>query len=97
MPHRVTPKKKSALPMPPVEHADGGTERPETPALEGRTPLPEEITGLAAGTDDDLVALFGNASAAHLADGFRGGSEDDPATPDETRPDVASPNAKTPE
>jgi hypothetical protein len=96
-PRRVPDTKKSARPTPPVEHADGDTERPETPALEGRTPLPEEITGLSAGTDDDLVALFGNASAAHLADGFRGGSDDDPATTDETRPDLTPPADKTPE
>jgi hypothetical protein len=61
-------------------HADGGTRRPETPALEGRTPLPEELTGRASGTDDDLVALFDNASGDHLADGFRGGSEDEEQT-----------------
>lgn len=73
----------------PLEHADGGTARPEAPALDGRTPLPEEITGRSAGTDDDLVALFANRSSAHLADGFRGGSDDDPVVPDATRPDVA--------
>lgn len=58
-------------------HADGGTRRPETPELEGRIPLPEELTGRASGTDDDLVALFDNASGDHLADGFRGGSDDE--------------------
>ena len=60
-----------------ASHADGGTRRPETPELEGRIPLPEELTGRASGTDDDLVALFDNASGDHLADGFRGGSDDD--------------------
>ena len=60
-------------------HADGGTRRKETPELEGRTPLPEELTGRASGTDDDLVALFDNASRDHLADGFRGGSDDEDA------------------
>lgn len=60
-------------------HADGGTRRKETPELEGRTPLPEELTGRASGTDDDLVALFDNASGDHLADGFRGGSDDEDA------------------
>ncbi len=58
-------------------HADGGTRRPETPELEGRIPLPEELTGRASGTDDDLVALFDNASRDHLTDGFRGGSDDE--------------------
>jgi hypothetical protein len=57
--------------------ADGTTTRAETPEFEGRTPLPEEITGLASAGDDNLVALFDNPSAAHLADGFRGGSEDE--------------------
>ena len=62
--------------------ADGTTTRAETPEFEGRMPLPEEITGLASAGDDNLVALFDNPSAAHLADGFRGGSEDesDPET-----------------
>jgi hypothetical protein len=59
-------------------HADGGTHRPEDPALEGRVPLPEELTGRASGTDEDLVALFDNRSDTHLADGFRGGSDDEP-------------------
>jgi hypothetical protein len=65
--------------------ADGTTSRPETPEFEGRMPLPEEITGLASAGDENLVALFDNPSAAHLADGFRGGSEDDP-DPDDVTP-----------
>jgi hypothetical protein len=60
-----------------TSHADGSTRRPETPELEGRIPLPEELTGRASGTDDDLVALFDNTSVAHLTDGFRGGSDDE--------------------
>ena len=63
-------------------HADGGTNRPEDPELEGRVPLPEELTGRASGTDEDLVALFDNRSDKHLADGFRGGSEDEPPVDD---------------
>ena len=59
-------------------HAPGATNRPETPALEGRDPLPTELTGRASGTDDDLVALFDNQSGEHMADGFRGGSQDVP-------------------
>jgi hypothetical protein len=55
------------------------TTRPETPELERRMPLPEEVTGRASGTDDDLVSLFGNESDEHVRDGFRGGSQDDPA------------------
>ncbi len=58
-------------------HADGETTRPETPELEGRVPLPEELTGKASATDDDLVALFEDQEGTHMADGFRGGSEDD--------------------
>ncbi|MEO8140537.1 MAG: hypothetical protein ABI742_12865 [Gemmatimonadota bacterium] len=61
----------------PIEHADGTTARPETPSLEGREPLPAEITGRASGTDESLIDLFDNASAEHLKDGFQGGSEDD--------------------
>ena len=37
----------------------------------------EEVTGRAAGTDDDLAALFESESGDHLADGFNGGSDDD--------------------
>ena len=66
-----------------TEHSSGGTNRPETPELEGRTPLPEELTGRASGTDDDLVKLFDEKNSEQLADGFRGGSEDEPPLDDE--------------
>ncbi|MEO5798090.1 MAG: hypothetical protein ABIZ70_09875 [Gemmatimonadales bacterium] len=56
------------------------TRREETPALEGREPLPEELTGRASGTTEDLATLFENESASHLKDGFRGGSDDDRET-----------------
>ncbi|MDP1892127.1 MAG: hypothetical protein Q8K55_14630 [Gemmatimonadaceae bacterium] len=69
----------------PAAHSDGGTNRPETPELEGRTPLPKEITGKASGTDEDLVSLFDNDDREHLADGFRGATEDE--TEDETAPE----------
>ena len=62
----------------PTSHADGATTRPETPELEGRIPLPEELTGKASATDDDLVTLFDGNEGGHIADGFRGGSEDEP-------------------
>lgn len=62
----------------PTSHADGVTTRPEAPELEGRTPLPEELTGKASGTDEDLVSLFGDQRGEHITDGFRGGSEDEP-------------------
>lgn len=58
-------------------HSDGDTTRPETPELEGRMPLPEELTGKASATDEDLVALFEDNESEHLADGFRGGSDDE--------------------
>ena len=58
-------------------HADGDTSRPETPELEGRVPLPEELTGKASSTDDDLVTLFDDSDGGHIADGFRGGSDDE--------------------
>jgi hypothetical protein len=61
----------------PKSHADGDTSRPETPELEGRMPLPEELTGKASGTDEDLVELFGDERGEHVADGFRGGSDDE--------------------
>ncbi len=50
--------------------------------VDGITPLPEELTGRASGTDEDLVALFDNDTDKHLADGFRGGSEDEPPVND---------------
>ena len=53
------------------------TNRPETPELEGVTPLPEELTGRASGTSEDVAVLFANDAADHFADGFRGGSNDD--------------------
>ena len=63
-----------------ASHADGGTTRPETPELEGRAPLPEELTGKASGTDEDLVTLFDDKQGEHMADGFHGGSEDEERT-----------------
>ena len=74
---------RAAHPTSHIEHADGGTNRPETPELEGRMPLPEEVTGRASGTDDDLVVLFDEKNSEQLADGFRGGSEDEPLADDE--------------
>jgi hypothetical protein len=77
-------------------HADGTTRRPATPALEGRTPLPEELTGRASGTSEDLVALMGNASADHLADGFRGGTDDESVADNDATGDVAQYDADDP-
>lgn len=61
-----------------LHHPFAGTDRPDTPELEGGIPLPEELTGRASGTGDYLTALFDDETAAHLADGFRGGSGDEP-------------------
>jgi hypothetical protein len=77
-PRRTRAPAPSTPATPPTKHAAGGTTRPEIPYLEGRTPLPEELTGRASGTDDNLVALFDNPTAEHMSDGFRGGSEDIP-------------------
>jgi hypothetical protein len=70
MPHDKRPRKKSR------RHVEE-TSRPETPELEGVTPLPEELTGRASGTGEDLTTLFENDAPDHMADGFRGGSNSD--------------------
>ena len=74
-----------------------GTSRPDTPELEGGTPLPEELTGRASGSEEDLRALFAGDTAEHFADGFRGGSDDDSATDiprdDSRKPDAAEEEA----
>ena len=44
-----------------------GTSRPDTPELEGGTPLPEELTGRASGSEEDLRALFAGDTAEHFA------------------------------
>jgi hypothetical protein len=52
---------------------------PQLPEIEG-TPLPDELTGRASKTNDDLTTLFDNGTEEHIADGFRGGSgEEEPA------------------
>jgi hypothetical protein len=71
--------------------------RPESPELEGREPLPAELTGRASGTNDDLVSLFDNATNEHLSDGFRGGSEDVPGSADVARSDEPKPDEKQPD
>ncbi|HWH04749.1 MAG TPA: hypothetical protein VN674_13735 [Gemmatimonadales bacterium] len=53
------------------------TSRTDTPELEGGIPLPEELTGRASATSEDLGTLMANDGADHFADGFRGGSNDD--------------------
>jgi hypothetical protein len=46
-------------------------------SIEDESTLPDELTGRAAATDEDLTSLFRNASREHFADGFNGGSDDD--------------------
>jgi hypothetical protein len=60
-----------------AKQATAETSRPDAPELEGGTPLPEELTGRASGTSEDVTTLFANEAADHLADGFRGGSNGD--------------------
>jgi hypothetical protein len=69
----------SDIDKPGKKHRDAvaETSRPATPRLEGGTPLPEELTGRASATGEDLTALFDNDTAGHFADGFRGGSNGD--------------------
>ncbi len=63
---------------PPPEGTQPG-ELTQVSDIEG-TPLPDELTGRASKTDDDLATLFDNDSQEHLKDGFRGGSgEEEPA------------------
>jgi hypothetical protein len=58
--------------------AKPGKPKVQIPDIEG-TPLPDELTGRASKTDDDLTTLFDNESWEHIQDGFRGGSgEDEP-------------------
>lgn len=66
------------------------TSRPSTPELEGGTPMPEELTGRASKTDEDLTTLFNNAGADHIEDGFKGGSNQDVDVEIPTGPDTDS-------
>ena len=51
--------------------------RPEVPTDLEERPAPEELTGRASKTEEDLSSLFDNASGDHLSDGFKGGSGDE--------------------
>jgi len=75
-----------------IRHRPAETTRPATPELEGGTPLPEELTGRASGTSEDLTTLFANDAADHFADGFAGGSNDDRGA-DLPNADDTDPNA----
>jgi len=67
----MTPKKQRA-----PDQAEEKLKSPPTVELQVE-PAPEELTGRSTGTDDDLSALFQSKSGDHLADGFKGGSDDD--------------------
>ncbi|MBC8086152.1 MAG: hypothetical protein H7Z40_02735 [Phycisphaerae bacterium] len=63
-----------------MKNHEGPTDGPNDPLNKGDRPLPEELTGRATGTGEDLLSLFSNGSDEHLADGFRAGNGDDPDT-----------------
>lgn len=67
----------------------GATGGPGDPVNKGDRPLPQELTGRAAGTGEDLLSLFANSSDEHLTDGFRAGNGDDPDTDVERTDDQA--------
>lgn len=69
-----------ANPAEPLPHQRASTARSIERVLEGGPPIPKELTGRASTTGESLTELFGNSSAEHLADGFSGGSGDDPDT-----------------
>jgi hypothetical protein len=66
-------------PLPPLstDELDSAVDLP--PDLEG-APVAEELTGRASKTEDDLGALFDNATEEHIEDGFKGGSGDEAET-----------------
>lgn len=72
----------------PDDQVTATTTRRDRPELEGGTPLPQELTGRASGTEEDLGTLFANDAADHFADGFRGGSNDDPGSDIPKEPDT---------
>ena len=58
----------------------GAPQPPRAPvmvSLENDTAIPNELTGRASASTDDLTTLFRNDSAEHFDDGFSGGSDDD--------------------
>lgn len=62
----------------PRHTAEGHPRRlPDLEAIEDETAVPDELTGRADATSEDLTALFRNDSTGHFTDGFHGGSDDD--------------------
>jgi hypothetical protein len=70
---------EAVTPLPPPAREEALKPRPEVPADLEETPAPEELTGRAAKTEEDLSSLFENPGDDHLTDGFKGGSGDEPA------------------
>ncbi len=70
------------------------TKRPDAPALEGGIPLPEELTGRASSTNEEVTTLFARDTAEHFTDGFRGGSGDDPGSDLSPEPQIGSVDPK---
>jgi hypothetical protein len=63
-----------------LEETGGDRRDPTTGSVmsdEDLSGIAEEITGRAASTEEDLTTLFRNASGTHVADGFRGGSDEE--------------------
>ena len=68
---------EAVTPLPPPAREDALKSRSELPADLEEVPAPEELTGRAAKTEEDLASLFGNEGEDHLKDGFKGGSGDE--------------------
>ena len=68
---------EAVTPLPPPAREEALKPRPELPVDLEETPAPEELTGRAAKTEEDLSALFENKGDDHLTDGFKGGSGDE--------------------
>ncbi len=49
----------------------------DSDAIDDATALPDELTGRADATDEDLTALFRNNSGGHFSDGFAGSGDED--------------------
>lgn len=72
------------------QRRDPREDAPTLDAIEAERRGPEELTGRATDTSEDLTSLFQSPSSEHVRDGFRGGSDDDTGVaspPDEPDPD----------
>jgi hypothetical protein len=71
-----------------TESDAGANQAMEDPKAKGDGPLPEEVTGRASATQEDLVTLMANDSGEHITDGFRAGNGDDPESDVDTDDDA---------